>query len=342
MFLAAAMSASLLGCSDKNEGLRPGLDVDLEDLFNPTTEDNKIEVENETTGYPVTIPGEPGYSGPPNTTEKQTTETPTETVASKKLEEYFTAGSKNPTSRKEYEFSFAYYESYLEGKYTPEELIANGNACDVIEQKIEYTENGYKTISREDDTVYQKSKDIIYIYDSTGDIIKYSEIEYSKDYPDGLGFSRDYLYGTEIEYYSEDGEISYGGYIMDENDPLYDIIKKDNKVIVYGKTRIDVYDAELRESVNVIKNLSFKLYEYNEDGKVEKIYTCYSVSNGMYNGKYYDTIEEWVEEALGNDNIAKYVSEYSYDSNGNVMKINNIVVRNGITEQGDVIFYSYE
>ena len=53
MFLAAAMSASLLGCSDKNEGLRPELDVDLEDLFNPTTEDIKLDVENETTGYPV-------------------------------------------------------------------------------------------------------------------------------------------------------------------------------------------------------------------------------------------------------------------------------------------------
>ena len=65
--LVSSMAISLAGCGNKNNSTPAGTDSNLEDLLNPTKENN-----NETTGYPVTPPGEPGYSGPTDAEENPT------------------------------------------------------------------------------------------------------------------------------------------------------------------------------------------------------------------------------------------------------------------------------
>ena len=331
--LVSSMAISLAGCGNKNNSTPAGTDSNLEDLLNPTKENN-----NETTGYPVTPPGEPGYSGPTDAVE-----TPTEKEEKPSEGDALKDGPVNPTHRKMYLMDSTMYNGFMEGTYTIEmvEEYYKEVGMSISEEKIEYIDNGYIVSYTINDSQYGISHDIVTTYNNRGEVVHATTTEYSKDYPDGYmileadyvqlhfnGGKRDkqkYRPGIEL---TSDGKIS----VINECDNSFSaehkcemphgaVTHEDNRTIIYNSSTCEIYDVTTRENKTVLESGDFEVITYNENGKIESVFHSNTyLGNGKDNeGNSYTRIQDYVDY-LSNDEYGTIeTARWTYDKNGNVL-----------------------
>ncbi len=265
-------------------------------------------------------------------------------------------GSVNPSHRTEYTVSYSVYQDYLEGLCTLEELCATSDSYGLTSnQTIEYTDGGYVVNARYDIPANGTSMDFVMTFNNRGELIHQTETTYDSQNPDGaVTFDGDFAQlhfdeGTvQGSSYTSEMEVSPEGKIISMNSPQYklavnhncvvasgySVVHEDDRTIFYWPATCEVYNAETRENLTVLKCGVFEAILYNEDGKIESIY-CYnnSWSNGTApDGKTYATIQEYLDADMSNG-WGRYIAEWTYDSNGNVLTI---------TDYNTCTFYLYE
>lgn len=336
IFIATAMSILLVGCGNKNNSTPAGTDSNLEDLLNPTKENN-----NETTGYPVTPPGEPGYSGPTDAVE-----TPTEKEDKPSEGGALKDGPVNPTHRKMYLMDSTMYNGFIDGTYPLEKVEAfyKENGVAISEEKIEYTDNGYVVYMTAMDMDDSAAVDTVTTYNDRGEMVHITRTRFDSKNPDGkvileadyvqehfnggIENGTEYVAGIEVD---SKGRISSINEILSYNNGhnscnIYGkdmaVLNEKNRTIIYDATTCDVYNLETRENFTALKTAKFEMITYNSEGKIEAIYYnshSEKLENGKdENGKSFVDIRDYIEYLIENDTI-KLTASWTYDKNGNVL-----------------------